>query len=109
MPKLRKLDWRPARTLSVMLWSPVWVYAFVLHAASPSAHLAVGLATATAVLLALVLAASLAASVLPGGEHAHGFPAATRRPRGRGVPRISDPDAAGRPRSRAPSALLPAG
>jgi hypothetical protein len=86
-----------------MPWFPLWVYAASLHTATPSAHLAVGLATAAAVLLAVVLAASLAASVLPAGGTAHGFPAATRRRRTGRVPRIADPDAAGRPRSRAPS------
>jgi hypothetical protein len=91
-----------------MPWSLVWVFAALLHSVPEQAPFGAGLATAAAVLIAVLLAASLAASALPVGDRAHGFPAATRRRHTRAVPRLIDPDAAGRPRSRAPSAGLSA-
>jgi hypothetical protein len=86
-----------------MPWSLVWVFTALLHSAPEQSPFAAGLATAAAVLIAVVLAASSAASALPAADRAHGFPAATRRRRTRATPRLIDPDAAGRPRSRAPS------
>jgi hypothetical protein len=86
-----------------MPWSLLWVCTALLHSAPEQSPFAAGLATAAAVLIAVLLAASLAASALPVADRAHGFPAATRRWHTRAVPRLLDPDAAGRPRSRAPS------
>jgi hypothetical protein len=94
------------RTLSDMSWLLTWAYAALVGVVPTPAHLAVGLAAATAVLLAVVLAAALAASTLPGAARTQGFPAAARRRPARSLPRLIDPDAAGRPRSRAPSAPL---
>lgn len=96
-----------APTLSAMPWSLVWVFT-ALHSAPEQSPLAAGLAMAAALLIAVLLAASLAVSALPVADRAHGFPAATRRRRSRATPRLIDPDAAGRPRSRAPSPALSA-
>jgi hypothetical protein len=99
---------RPLRTVPVMPWSMLWAYAALTDTTSltgaTSAHLVAGLAASAAVLLAVVLAAALVSAALPSAVRAHGFPAATRRRPSRGLPRLIDPDAAGRPRSRAPSA-----
>jgi hypothetical protein len=90
-----------------MPWSMVWAYAALLDVSGVSdptgMHLVAGLAVS--VLLAVVVAAALVAGALPSAVRAHGFPAVTARRRARGVPRLIDPDAAGRPRSRAPSAV----
>jgi hypothetical protein len=89
-----------------MPWSLLWAYAALLHSGPSPACLAAGLA---AVLLAVVLAAAVvAASALPGSAGVPRLPGASRRTRTRSVPRSVDPDAAGRPRSRAPSAALSA-
>jgi hypothetical protein len=91
-----------------MPWSLVWVFTALLHSAPEQSPFAAGFATAAAVLIAVLLAASLAAAALPVAARAHGFPAPTRRRATRAVPRLIDPDAAGRPRSRAPSRTLSA-
>ena len=91
-----------------MPWSLAWVFTALLHSAPEPSPLAAGLATAAAVLIAVLLAASFAASALPVADRAPGFPGATRRRHVRATPRFIDPDAAGRPRSRAPSPALSA-
>jgi hypothetical protein len=92
----------------MMVWG-FWVLA-ALHfpasssfsASSSSGQLALGLALA----FLLALSASLAlpaALTAPALSRARGFWALLRA-----VPRLADPDAAGRPRSRAPSAAVAA-
>ncbi|NES16963.1 hypothetical protein G3562_24615 [Micromonospora sp. PPF5-6] len=80
-----------------------WAYALAqltLVADRPAAVLA-GAAVAAALLLAALLASRVRA--LPGGPGAIRHATALRaRARGRRVPRQADPDAAGRPRPRAP-------
>jgi len=69
--------------------------------APSSAHLALGLAVVAAALLVVLAAAGVG---VPAAPRPVGFRAAARRIRARRVPRLIDPDAAGRPRPRAPSA-----
>jgi hypothetical protein len=107
MARRRKRRLRPVRTVLVMPWSMLWAYAALLDVTGvsdvASVHLVAGFAVS--VLLAVVVAAALVAGALPSAARSHGFPAATRRRHFRGVPRLIDPDAAGRPRSRAPSTV----
>jgi hypothetical protein len=69
---------------------------------APYAALGLGLAVLAAVLVVAVAAAGLPAS--RPGAHAW-FVGARARIRAYRTPRLSDPDADGRPRSRAPAAL----
>jgi Family of unknown function (DUF6412) len=86
----------------LMAVSGLWAYALVqltLLADGPAALLA-GAAVAAALLLGVLLAAGVRAlPEPPGGRLATALRA---RARGRRVPRQIDPDAAGRPRPRAP-------
>ncbi len=72
---------------------------------APCAAVGLGLAVLAAVLVVAMAAAGLPASTL--GPRAW-FVAARARSRAYRTPRLSDPDAAGRPRPRAPAALLAA-
>jgi Family of unknown function (DUF6412) len=83
-----------------MLFWGLWVLA-ALQSSAPSAHVALGLAVVAAALLVVLAAACL--PVLPAAPAGRVGPV---RPsaRMRRLPRLLDPDAAGRPRPRAPSA-----
>ncbi|GAA4576090.1 hypothetical protein GCM10023176_46740 [Micromonospora coerulea] len=87
----------------LMAVAGTWAYAlaqFTVLADRPVELLA-GAAVAAALLLATLLA--LRSRALPGAPRSGRFAAALRaRARGRRVPRQADPDAAGRPRPRAP-------
>jgi hypothetical protein len=88
----------------MLLWG-FWVLAalqFPLSApaGTSSAQLALGLAVVAAALLAVAAAAGL--PVLPSVRSAAPGPV-QRRDRTTRVPRLLDPDAAGRPRPRAPA------
>ncbi|MFI7213942.1 DUF6412 domain-containing protein [Micromonospora maritima] len=77
----------------------LWAYGLALFADRPVGLLA-GAAVAAALLLATLLALRARALPAPPGTR---YAAALRaRARRRGVPRQVDPDAAGRPRPRAP-------
>jgi hypothetical protein len=84
----------------MLLWG-FWVLAALLNPAQPGpAHLVFGLAVVAA---ALLMVAAIGLPVLvPAG--APGVRAFARRARTAARPRLIDPDAAGRPRPRAPSA-----
>jgi hypothetical protein len=84
----------------MLLWG-FWVLAALQSPAPSSGHLALGLAVVAAALLVVLAAAGLPA---PRVAAPSGFPGAAQRARARRVPRLIDPDAAGRPRPRAPSA-----
>jgi hypothetical protein len=83
----------------MLLWG-FWVLAALQSPTSSSAHLAFGLAVVAAALL--VVAAAGLPVLPPVRSTAPGH--AERRARTKHVPRVLDPDAAGRPRPRAPSA-----
>lgn len=88
-----------------------WVYAALQSpAAGSSAQLVLGLAVVAAALLVVLAAA--AALPLPALRPVSAGPGLAARVRTRRLPRLLDPDAAGRPRPRAPSAcpavVLPA-
>jgi hypothetical protein len=85
----------------MLLWG-FWVLAALQSPTSSSAQVALGLAVVAAALLVVVAAAGLPIPLRPAPR---GFRAAGARARIRRVPRLSDPDAAGRPRPRAPSAF----
>jgi hypothetical protein len=78
-----------------------WVLAALQSPASSPAQFALGLAVVAAALLVVLAAAGLPVPALsaPGG-----FRLVVRNARAQRVPRLIDPDAAGRPRPRAPSA-----
>jgi hypothetical protein len=84
----------------MMLWG-FWVLATLQSPTSSSAPVALGLAVVAAALLVVLAAAGprMPARTVPTGVR----PAGNRTHRRR-VPRLIDPDAAGRPRPRAPSA-----
>jgi hypothetical protein len=84
----------------MLLWG-FWLLAALQSPAPSSAHLALGLAVAVVALLVVLAAAGVGAPALP---RPAGFRAVARRIRSGRVPRLIDPDAAGRPRPRAPSA-----
>lgn len=91
-----------------MPWVQIWTYVLIQGWAPTSGQLVAGLAVTAVGLLAVVLAAALAASAAPrpAGRSAVAMPSArtgTRRP-----PRQIDPDAAGRPRPRAPGVVAAA-
>jgi hypothetical protein len=79
----------------------LWVFAALQSPAPSSAHLMLGLAVVAAALLMVLAAASAPAPAL---RPAGGAAALAVRSRIRRLPRLLDPDAAGRPRPRAPSA-----
>jgi hypothetical protein len=85
----------------MLLWG-FWVLVALQSPAPSSAQLALGLAAVAAALVVVLAAAGLPtpAVAVPGG-----FRGVARRTRVRSVPRLTDPDAAGRPRPRAPSAF----
>ncbi|MEV4772283.1 DUF6412 domain-containing protein [Micromonospora humida] len=88
----------------------LWAYALVgltLLADRPGDLLA-GAAVAAALLLVALLAARPRAASGPGGGRRRAV-GLRERARRRGVPRQVDPDAAGRPRPRAPGGPLPVG
>jgi Family of unknown function (DUF6412) len=85
----------------MLLWG-FWVLA-ALHSPAPSsAHLALGLAVAATALLVVLAAAGLPVPRVFVPTACHGV---AQRARIRRIPRLIDPDAAGRPRPRAPSAF----
>jgi hypothetical protein len=87
----------------MMVWG-FWVLAALHFPASSSGQLALGLAViAAAFLVARSAGLCLPALAAPAPSRARGFWALLRA-----VPRLADPDAAGRPRSRAPSAAVAA-
>jgi hypothetical protein len=78
----------------------LWLLSLLLSPSSSTSELMLGLAVVAAVLLVAVAATRLpilGVTVLRTGP----TPAARRR----STPRLTDPDAAGRPRSRAPAPL----
>jgi hypothetical protein len=85
-----------------------WVFA-ALQSSAPgsSAQLALGLAAVAAALLVVLAAAAVVP--LPALRPASAGPGPAARARIRRLPRLLDPDAAGRPRPRAPSASPAAG
>jgi hypothetical protein len=85
-----------------MAWWGFWVLAALQSPTPSSAQWALGLAVVAAALLVVLAAAGLPATApaVP-----RGFRGVVRRPAVRRVPRLIDPDAAGRPRPRAPSAF----
>lgn len=83
----------------------VWTYALAQFAAlsTQPAELLAGAAVAVAALLAVAIAAHLAGGQLrPRDDSTHRGSTLRERARRRLVPRLLDPDAAGRPRPRAP-------
>ncbi|WP_405104967.1 DUF6412 domain-containing protein [Micromonospora sp. NBC_01405] len=87
----------------------MWAYALthLIVLADRPAELLAGAAVAAAVLLAVVLAGRLPMAAGPPARAARHGVGLRERARRRGVPRQVDPDAAGRPRPRAPG-LAPA-
>jgi hypothetical protein len=79
-----------------MFWWGFWVLSALLNPAHPSS-LVLGLA----VVAALLLVAFLVPALVPATPS--GIAAVARRARTSAPPRLIDPDAAGRPRPRAPS------
>jgi hypothetical protein len=79
-----------------------WLFAVLQSPASPAGQLALGLAVVAAALV-LVLAVVAVRALPP--VAGRGPLAADRRARNHRVTRVADPDAAGRPRPRAPSAF----
>jgi uncharacterized protein DUF6412 len=84
----------------MLLWG-FWVLAALQSPAPSSAQFALGLAVVAAALLVVLAAAGLPVPALSAPS---GFRLVVRKARARQVPRLIDPDAAGRPRPRAPSA-----
>lgn len=82
----------------------LWAYAIGLVLGTGSTELLAGAAVAAVSALAVLLAVSLIAGRLPGtGAHTLAGAAGFARHRRPPVPRLCDPDAAGRARPRAPS------
>jgi hypothetical protein len=93
----------------MLLWG-FWVLAALqspvpLSAGPSPAQFALGLAVVAAALLVVLAAAGLPVPALSAPS---GFRRVVRTARAQRVPRLIDPDAAGRPRPRAPSAFLAA-
>jgi hypothetical protein len=82
----------------MLLWG-LWAL-FAVQSPVPSSHLVLGLAVAAAALLIVVAAAGLRLAPIPAAAWS---PAVARRVRIERLPRLLDPDAAGRPRPRAPT------
>ena len=76
----------------------LWLLTLLLSPAPTTTHLVVTLAVVAAALVILLAATGIAAPVHPPSLAAPG-----RRAGPRVLPRLTDPDAAGRPRPRAPS------
>jgi len=94
---------RCRRSVVVMLLLGCWVFAALQSpAVGPSAQLMLGLAVVGAVLLVLLAAAAVVP--LPALRPASAGVGLATRALKRRLPRLLDPDAAGRPRPRAPSA-----
>ncbi|HEV8173535.1 MAG TPA: DUF6412 domain-containing protein [Actinoplanes sp.] len=83
-----------------MLFWGLWVLV-AMQSPAPSAHVALGLAVVAAALLAVLAAAGL--PLRPAALAGRVSPVWASARTGR-LPRLLDPDAAGRPRPRAPSA-----
>jgi hypothetical protein len=83
----------------MLLWG-FWVLV-ALQSPMSSSHLALGLAVVAAALLVVLAAAGV--PLLPAAR-AGGMGQVRSSARPRRIPRLLDPDAAGRPRPRAPSA-----
>ncbi|MFI7601075.1 DUF6412 domain-containing protein [Actinoplanes sp. NPDC049681] len=83
-----------------MLLLGFWAFVALPGPATSSPHLLLGLAVVAAALLVVVAAAGLPALPPPAPGRVS---AAGRRSRIRRLPRLLDPDAAGRPRPRAPA------
>ena len=77
-----------------------WAVVALPGPATPSSHVVLGLAAVAAALLMALAAAGVPLLTPPPAVRRV---AAGRRPGGRPLPRLMDPDAAGRPRPRAPS------
>lgn len=84
-----------------MLQLGFWVFAALQTPTPSSAQLMLGLAVVAAALLMVLAAAGVPAPVL---RPTAGLAALAMRSRVGRLPRLLDPDAAGRPRPRAPSA-----
>jgi hypothetical protein len=84
--------------VAMLLWG-LWAL-FALQSPAPSSHLVLGLAVAAAALLVVVAAAGLRLAPIPAAAWSR---AIARRVRVERLPRLLDPDAAGRPRPRAPT------
>jgi hypothetical protein len=86
---------------AMLLWG-FWALIAAQSPAPGSAHLALGLAVVAAALLVVLAAAGVPALMPPrsAGVNPRGAGNAGSRP----LPRLLDPDAAGRPRPRAPAA-----
>ena len=84
----------------MLLWG-FWAL-LALQSPAPSGQLALGLATVVAAAVLITLAAAVLR--LPAPPPAAGLVSAARRRITRRLPRLLDPDAAGRPRPRAPTA-----
>ena len=89
---------REGIVVGMLLWG-LWAF-FALQSPAPSSHLVLGLAVAVAALLVVVAAAGLRIAPIPAAEWSR---AVARRVRVGRLPRLLDPDAAGRPRPRAPT------
>jgi hypothetical protein len=83
----------------MMLWGLWAILGWQTPGAAPS-HLVVGLAVAIAALIVVVAAAGLRVAALPAAVWSV---TVGRRARVARLPRLLDPDAAGRPRPRAPT------
>ncbi len=77
----------------------LWLLMLLMSPAPSASHLVVALAVVAAAVLILLAAAGVALPARPVSRTA-----ARRRAGPRVLPRLADPDAAGRPRPRAPSA-----
>ena len=88
----------------MLLWG-LWAMLGLQTPAPSSSHLVLGLAVAAVALLIVAAVAGLHAVPLLRAEWSH---AIGRRARVRRRPRLLDPDAAGRPRPRAPTPGLTA-
>jgi hypothetical protein len=84
----------------MLLWG-FWVLATLQSPTSSSAQLALGLAVVAAALLVVLAAAGLPIPTVAARAR---FGVSGDQAQRRRVPRLIDPDAAGRPRPRAPSA-----
>jgi hypothetical protein len=83
----------------MVLWG-LWAMLGLHTPASSSSHLVLGLAVVVAALIVVVAAAGLRVAALPAAVWSI---AVGRRARTTTLPRLLDPDAAGRPRPRAPT------
>jgi hypothetical protein len=90
---------REGIVVRMLLWG-LWAL-FALQSPAPSSHLVLGLAVAAAALLIVVAAAGIRLAPVPAAAWSR---AIARRVRVERLPRQLDPDAAGRPRPRAPTA-----